>query len=101
MNTVETDKQIQEASHKVKEPSLYQVVMHKDDYTPMDFVVAALETFFHMDKNKAVQITLQIRTLGKAVCGIYTKDIAVTKIDEVVDHARRHEHPLLCSIEGT
>lgn len=83
----------------LKEPSMYKVVMHNDDFTPMEFVVAVLELFFHMERTIATKIMHEIHMTGKAICGIYSKDIAVTKADQVVEHARKHEHPLLCSIE--
>ena len=83
----------------LKEPSMYKVVMHNDDFTPMEFVVAVLELFFHMERAIATKIMHEIHMTGKAICGIYSKDIAVTKADQVVEHARKHEHPLLCSIE--
>ena len=83
----------------LKEPSMYKVVMHNDDFTPMEFVVAVLELFFHMERAIATKIMHEIHVTGQAICGIYSKDIAVTKADQVVEHARKHEHPLLCSIE--
>jgi len=91
---------VQEAKPLLKEPSLYQVIMHNDDYTPMEFVVMVLERFFSMESTQATQVMYQVHTAGRAVCGIFTKDVAETKIDLVVDYARRHEHPLLCSLEG-
>jgi ATP-dependent Clp protease adaptor protein ClpS len=91
----------QEAEPQLKEPSLFQVVMHNDDYTPMEFVVAVLEAFFYMDSMKAARMMQQIHVTGKAICGVFTKDVAETKAELVVDYARRHEHPLLCSIEAT
>lgn len=85
---------------QVKQPSLYQIIMHNDDYTPMEFVVAILESFFHMDRTKAIQVMYEVHMTGKAVCGIFSKDIAETKADQVIDYARTHEHPLLCSVES-
>ena len=93
--------QEEELQIKLKEPSLYQVIMHNDDYTPMEFVVAVLKLFFSMDSAKATSLMYQVHMTGKAVCGVFTKDIAETKADQVIDYARRHEHPLLCSIEAT
>ncbi len=84
---------------KLKEPELYKVIMHNDDFTPMEFVVAVLELFFYMDRAKAVSVMYEVHTKGKAECGVFTKDVAETKMEQVVNYARRHEHPLLCSIE--
>ncbi|MDR3477717.1 MAG: ATP-dependent Clp protease adapter ClpS [Gammaproteobacteria bacterium] len=96
-----TDIWVQEEKQQIKEPSMYQVVMHNDDYTPMEFVVTALKLFFNMESARATSLMYQVHMTGKAVCGIFTKDIAETKADQVIDYARRHEHPLLCSIEAT
>ncbi len=82
-----------------KVPSLYQVVLHNDDYTPMEFVVTILEMFFNMDKMLATRIMYEVHTTGKAVCGLYSRDVAETKADQVTEYARMHEHPLLCSVE--
>ncbi|MDX1901025.1 MAG: ATP-dependent Clp protease adapter ClpS [Gammaproteobacteria bacterium] len=95
--TIERERVAVEAKTKV--PYLYQVVMHNDDYTPMDFVVNVLELFFHMDRAVATQLMYEVHTRGKAVCGIFSKDIAETKVDQIVDFARMNEHPLLCSVE--
>jgi len=84
---------------EVKRPSLYKVVLMNDDYTPMDFVVEVLMTFFAMTEEKATQIMLAVHTQGKAVCGVYTRDIAETKAAQVNQYASEHDHPLLCEIE--
>lgn len=86
---------------KIKEPSLYRVVMHNDDYTPMEFVVAVLELFFNMDRSAATKVMYEVHMKGQAICGVYSKDVAETKVGQVVDYARRYEHPLMCSIEAT
>ena len=91
---------VQESKPQLKQPSMYQVVMHNDDYTPMEFVVAVLEMFFNMDRAIATQVMYAIHTIGKAVCGVYTRDVAETKLDQVTEYARRHDHPLLCSLEA-
>ena len=80
-------------------PSLYKVLLHNDDYTTMDFVVDVLQKFFDMSEDKAFTIMFEIHTKGKAVCGVYPFDIAETKVSQVNIYARRHEHPLLCSLE--
>jgi ATP-dependent Clp protease adaptor protein ClpS len=92
---------VDEVKPVLKEPSLYKVIMHNDDFTPMEFVVAALEAFFNMERMIATRIMQEVHKTGKAVCGIYTRDIAETKVDKVLEYARRHEHPLFCSIEAT
>ena len=92
--------EVLEAKPKLKEPALYQVVMHNDDFTPMEFVVAVLEIFFNMDRTKATSVMYEVHISGKAVCGVYTRDVAETKADQVVEYARTHEHPLLCNIEA-
>ena len=84
---------------KVTRPPLYKVVLHNDDYTPMDFVVDVLCTFFAMDVEKATQIMLAVHTRGKAVCGVYTRDVAETRAEQVNAYSRKHEQPLLCNVE--
>jgi ATP-dependent Clp protease adaptor protein ClpS len=98
--TKEFETVVVEVQPLLKEPSMYQVVMHNDDFTPMEFVVGVLETFFYMDSVRATSIMHQVHMVGKAICGVFSKDVAETKVDLVIDYARRHEHPLLCSIEA-
>lgn len=90
---------VQEAKPKLKPPPLYKVILLNDDYTPMEFVVQVLETFFAMNREKATQIMLHVHTRGKGVCGVYTREIAETKVVQVNDFSRRHQHPLLCTLE--
>ena len=90
---------VEEAKPKLKPPPLYKVVLLNDDYTPMEFVVEVLETFFGMNREKATQIMLHVHTRGKGVCGVYTRDIAETKVALVNDFSREHQHPLLCTME--
>lgn len=80
-------------------PKKYKVILLNDDYTPMDFVVDVLKKFFHLSEEIATQIMLQVHVLGKGVCGVYTRDIAETKVAQVNDYARNSEHPLLCTME--
>lgn len=91
---------VETAKPALKPPSMYKVVMHNDDYTPMEFVVHVLEHFFGMGREKATQIMLAVHTQGKATCGIYTKDIAETKAYLVSEYAQENEHPLVCDIEA-
>lgn len=86
---------------KLKRPPLYKVILLNDDYTPMDFVVEVLQIFFGMDRHKATQIMLHVHTRGKGVCGVYTHDIAETKVSQVNSYSREHQHPLLCIMEET
>ncbi len=83
----------------VKPPSYYQVVLLDDDYTPMDFVVMVIQRYFHKDLKAATEIMLQVHTVGKGVCGVYTRDIAATKIEQVTSSARQAGHPLQCTME--
>lgn len=84
---------------KLKSPRLYRVIMHNDDFTPMEFVINVLETFFNMSRNIATQIMYEIHTKGEATCGLFSKDVAETKADFVVKFARSYDHPLLCSLK--
>lgn len=90
---------IEEARPQLKKPPRYQVVMFNDDYTPMEFVVEVLETFFAMDRELAVRVMLKVHTEGRAVCGVFTRDIAESKALQVNRYARENEHPLICEIE--
>ena len=84
---------------RVKPPSLYKVVLLNDDYTPMDFVVAVLQTIFSMTREQATQVMLKVHREGMGVCGVYPKDIAATKVEQVISFSRKHEHPLQCLME--
>jgi ATP-dependent Clp protease adaptor protein ClpS len=86
---------------KLKPPPLYKVILLNDDYTPMDFVVVVLQTVFAMSREKATQVMLQVHREGMGVCGTYTREIATAKVDQVLDFARRHQHPLQCTMEET
>ena len=83
----------------LKKPSLYRVVMLNDDYTPMDFVVYILQTYFHKTIAEATDIMLNIHNKGSAVCGIYTLEVAETKTEQVRQVVANHQHPLQCTIE--
>ncbi|MHB8474023.1 MAG: ATP-dependent Clp protease adapter ClpS [Gammaproteobacteria bacterium] len=90
---------LDEAAPKLKRPPQYKVVLLNDDYTPMEFVVEILELFFDMSRAKATQIMLHVHTRGKGVCGVYTYQIAETKVAQVNAYSREHKHPLLCVME--
>lgn len=83
----------------VRRPPLYQVLLLNDDFTPMDFVVQVLQSIFRMDHERAMRIMLEVHTDGRGVCGIYTRDIAVSKVEQVTNLAREHQHPLACVME--
>lgn len=88
-----------EALPALKEPKKYKVILLNDDYTPMEFVVAVLKQFFHFNEELATQVMLQVHVLGKGICGVFTRDIAETKVAQVNDYARSNQHPLLCTME--
>ena len=90
---------VQEAPPKLKKPPLYKVVMLNDDYTPMEFVVHVLENFFNLDRMLATRIMLEVHTKGRGVCGVFTHEIAETKVSTVNAYARENQHPLLCTLE--
>ena len=86
-------------TQRVKPPQMYQVVMLNDDYTPMEFVVVVIQEYFSKDLETATQIMLKIHLDGKGVCGVYTKDVAATKVDLVMEAAQKAGHPLQCLSE--
>jgi ATP-dependent Clp protease adaptor protein ClpS len=84
---------------KPKKPSLYKVLLLNDDYTPMEFVVWVLERFFDMDRDQATRVMLHVHQHGVGVCGVFTYEVAETKVAQVIDAARRNQHPLQCTME--
>ncbi|MDP1740456.1 MAG: ATP-dependent Clp protease adapter ClpS [Polaromonas sp.] len=84
---------------KTKPPQMFQVVLLNDDYTPMEFVVEVIQEFFNKDRETATQIMLKIHLDGKGVCGVFSKDVASTKVDQVTEAARKNGHPLQCVCE--
>ncbi len=90
---------LEPAKAKTKLPPLYKVLLLNDDYTPMDFVVVVLQRFFGMDRERATQIMLKVHTEGVGVCGVYPRDIANTKVEQVTRFARDNQHPLQCTME--
>lgn len=90
---------VEEAAPEVKQPPLYQVVLLNDDYTPMHFVVEVLERFFRMDRESATRVMLEVHMKGKGVCGVFTYEIAETKVAQVLGFSREHQHPLMCTLE--
>nr|VFK18431.1 MAG: ATP-dependent Clp protease adaptor protein ClpS [Candidatus Kentron sp. LFY] len=90
---------VEEEKPKLKRPSLYMVFLLNDDYTPMEFVVHVLEAFFGMPRPKATRVMLQVHMEGKGVCGTFSREVAETKVAQVMEYARKHQHPLLCVME--
>ena len=90
---------LQEKPAKTKPPAMWQVLMYNDDYTPMEFVVDILTRIFGHSHERATQIMLQVHTEGRGTCGIFPRDVAAMKVEQVMDLARKHEHPLRCSME--
>ena len=88
-----------ETKPKTKKPSMYKVLMLNDDYTPMEFVVHVLERFFGKQHEEATQIMLHVHRRGVGICGVFTYEVAETKVTQVVDYARQHQHPLQCTLE--
>ncbi len=84
---------------QTKKPSLYRVLLLNDDYTPMEFVVHVLERFFNKDREAATRIMLHVHRQGIGECGVYTYEVAETKVTQVMDFARKHQHPLQCVME--
>ena len=92
---------VEEAKPRVKRPPLFQVVLLNDDFTPMEFVVLVLQKFFSMTRERATQVMLKVHREGIGVCGVYPRDLATTKVQQVAAFARRHQHPLQCVMEET
>lgn len=100
MVTRKQDESVLEAQRiEARPPPLYKVLLLNDDYTPMDFVVIVLQSFFRMDLEQATRVMLQIHNQGIGVCGVFPRDIARTKVEQVADFARQHQHPLACVME--
>lgn len=90
---------LERRTQRTQPPQMFQVVMLNDDFTPMEFVVMVLQEFFSKDRESATQIMLKIHLDGKGVCGVYSKDVAATKVEQVMDAARKAGHPLQCLSE--
>jgi ATP-dependent Clp protease adaptor protein ClpS len=90
---------LEETKPKLKRPPLYKVLLLNDDYTPMDFVVGILQGYFILSQEQSVQVMLNVHQRGVGVCGIYPREIAETKVDQVMQAARENQHPLQCVME--
>lgn len=98
-HTDDHDLVLDEARPRLKRPSLYRVVLINDDFTPMEFVVEVLQSIFGMERTRATRVMLEVHTKGKGVCGVYSYDIAETKVAQVTSVAEQQQHPLLCTME--
>ena len=90
---------LERKSQRVEPPKMFQVVLLNDDFTPMEFVVLVLQEYFNKDRETATQIMLKIHLEGRGVCGVFTRDVATTKVDQVLQASRHHGHPLQCLSE--
>lgn len=103
MNRMATQKQddslLEAERTRAKPPPLYKVLLLNDDFTPMDFVIVVLQKFFGMDRERATRVMLQVHREGMGVCGVFPKDVAATKVEQVASFARQHQHPLACVME--
>lgn len=95
----QSDSVLEVERSKVKPPPLYKVMLLNDDYTPMDFVVVVLQKFFALSREQATRIMLKVHQEGMGVCGVYPKDVAASKVEQVGAFARQHQHPLACVME--
>ncbi len=90
---------VERQAQKTEPPRMYQVVLLNDDYTPMEFVVMVLQRFFNMDIEQATQVMLHVHQQGVGVCGVFSYEVAETKVNQVMDAARQNQHPLQCTLE--
>jgi ATP-dependent Clp protease adaptor protein ClpS len=90
---------VEQRESRVAPPPMYQVVLLNDDYTPMEFVVIVLQKFFSMTREKATQVMFAVHREGRGVCGVYPRDLAATKVEQVSSFSRQHQHPLQCVME--
>lgn len=99
LQTVRQNLKERQEKNKEKAPPLYKILLLNDDFTPMDFVIEVLMLFFSMNQEQATRVMLKVHTEGVGVCGVYTSDIASTKVNQVIEFARRNQHPLKCVME--
>lgn len=93
------DGQIEALRSKLQPPKMYRVLLLNDDFTPMDFVITVLQRFFSLDTEQATRIMLKVHNEGRAACGVFSRDVAATKVEQVSTFARQHQHPLACLME--
>lgn len=99
-DNIEDGVAIAEAKPKTKKPRMFKVIILNDDYTPMEFVVHILQAFFNLSHDKSQNVMLNVHQKGKGVCGVYTRDVAETKVEQVNDYSRQNQHPLLTTMEA-
>jgi ATP-dependent Clp protease adaptor protein ClpS len=92
-------RQLEALRSKLQPPKMYKVMLLNDDYTPMEFVIVVLQRFFSLDTEQATRIMLKVHNEGRGTCGIFPRDIAATKVEQVSAYARQHQHPLACIME--
>ncbi|MBK8336837.1 MAG: ATP-dependent Clp protease adapter ClpS [Sterolibacteriaceae bacterium] len=95
----QSDSVLEVQKSKVKPPPMFKVLLLNDDFTPMDFVVLVLQKFFNMTREQATQVMLKVHREGMGVCGVFPRDVAATKVEQVSSYARQHQHPLACVME--
>ncbi len=95
----QSDSVLEVQKSKVKPPPMFKVLLLNDDFTPMDFVVLVLQKFFNMTREQATQVMLKVHREGMGVCGVFPRDVAATKVEQVSSFARQHQHPLACVME--
>ena len=95
----QSDSVLEVQKSKVKPPPMFKVLLLNDDFTPMDFVVLVLQKFFSMTREQATQVMLKVHQQGMGVCGVFPRDVAATKVEQVSSYARQHQHPLACVME--
>lgn len=95
----QSDSVLEASRTSTRKPPLYKVLLLNDDFTPMDFVIVVLQKYFGMDRERATRIMLQVHQEGMGMCGVFTKDVASTKVEQVISYARQHQHPLACVME--
>ena len=91
---------VEKKASRTKPPPMYQVILLNDDFTPMEFVVGVLQKFFGKGREQATQIMLKVHHEGRGVCGVYPRDIAASKVEQVCSYSRQHQHPLQCAMEA-
>jgi ATP-dependent Clp protease adaptor protein ClpS len=96
---IQEGRQLEALRSKLQPPRMYKVMLLNDDYTPMEFVIIVLQRFFSLDTEQATRIMLKVHNEGRGICGIFPRDIAATKVDQVSAYAHQHQHPLACIME--
>jgi ATP-dependent Clp protease adaptor protein ClpS len=90
---------VEKSRPEVERPPMFQVILLNDDFTPMDFVIEVLQLFFALNRERATQVMLHVHTRGRGVCGVFTREVAETKVAQVNEFSHHHQHPLLCTME--